>query len=66
MHRHLDAVLLFPADASRSILATGDLTQQNDPASTHQDVLLEFEELACTDPGYMDAGTHLIAAARRT
>jgi SAM-dependent methyltransferase len=110
MHRHLRPVLDLPDPANRSIVATGDLTKDSDPSSTHHchmfraaelraflqrpdlellwlsassalttghdaavlpterswDVVLEFEEVACTEPGYLDAGTHLIAAARRS
>lgn len=29
------------------------------------DLVLEFEAMACTEPGYLDAGTHLIAVVRR-
>ena len=29
------------------------------------EALLEYERAACTDPGYLDAGTHLLAAVRR-
>jgi SAM-dependent methyltransferase len=108
VHRHLAAVLVLPDSANRSIVATGDLTKETDPGSTHhchmfraaelrafldrsdlemlllsassavttgQDVamlsderswpmVLELESAACTEPGYLDAGTHLIAAVR--
>lgn len=109
VHRHLRAVLTLPEPANRSIVATGDLTKENDPSSTHHchlfraaelktfldepnaellwlsassalttgfeanvlpseqswGLVLELEEVACTQPGYLDAGTHLIAAVRR-
>jgi hypothetical protein len=32
---------------------------------SHWEALLEYERAACTEPGYLDAGTHLLAAARR-
>ena len=108
LHRHLDAVFTLPVEANRSIVATGDLTRENDPGSTHHchmfraaelrtfleragvellwlsassaittgveagvladiqkwDMLLEFEMMACREPGYLDGGTHLIAAVR--
>jgi SAM-dependent methyltransferase len=109
MHRHLAGVLTLPDAANRSIVATGDLTRESDPSSTHYchmyraaelralldrsdlslewisassgvatglergvvtderswQLVLEFELEACRQPGYLDAGTHLIAAVRR-
>ena len=109
LHRHLGAVLALPEAANRSIVATGDLTRENDPNSTHHchmfradelrsfldrpelalewlsassaittgvdaailpdesswRLVLDFEAMACTQDGYLDAGTHLIAAVRR-
>lgn len=109
VHRHLGGVLTLPEAANRSIVATGDLTEENDPASTHHchmyraaelrsfldrpelalewlsassaittgvdstvlpderswGLVLDIEARACTDEGYLDAGTHLIAAVRR-
>jgi SAM-dependent methyltransferase len=108
LHRHLAGVLTLPVEANRSIVATGDLTRENDPDSTHRchmfragelraflsrpglellwlsassaittgvepgvltdgekwEMVLDFEMMACTEPGYLDAGTHLIAVAR--
>ena len=109
VHRHMGAVLNLPEAANRSIVATGDLTEENDPASTHHchmfraaelrsfldrsdlalewlsassaittgvdaavlpaesswRLVLDFEAMACVEEGYLDAGTHLIAAVRR-
>lgn len=109
IHRHLRAVLELPDAANRSIVATGDLTKENDPKSTHHchmfraaelrafldrpelqlewlsassalttgldltvlpdesswPLVLELEEQATTEAGYLDAGTHLIAVVRR-
>jgi SAM-dependent methyltransferase len=109
VHRHLAAVLKLPEDANRSVIATGDLTEENDPTSTHHchmfraselrvfldrpalalewlsassaittgvdsavlpdehswNLVLDSEAMACTEEGYLDAGTHLIAAVRR-
>lgn len=31
----------------------------------HWETLIECERLACTELGYVDAGTHLLAAVRR-
>lgn len=110
LHRHLRAVLQLPLDANRVVIATGNLTKETDPSSTHfchmyrseelrtwlesagleirwlsaasavstghesslvadnspeWEALLEFERSACVEPGYLDAGTHLIAVVRR-
>src|SRR5204863_241665 len=35
IHRHLPGVLTLPDAANRSIVATGDLTRESDPSSTH-------------------------------
>jgi SAM-dependent methyltransferase len=108
VHRHLAAVRL-PDATNRSIVATGDLTKENEPGSTHHchmfraaelrsfldrpelellwlsassavttgvesaampderswGLVIDFEVMACTEAGYLDAGTHLIAAIRR-
>lgn len=34
-------------------------------APVNWEALIECERVACTDPGYVDAGTHLLAAVRR-
>ena len=108
LHRHLGAVLALSEGANRSIIATGDLTKETDPGSTHHchmfratelrtfldrpelellwlsassaittgldtallpderswPFLLEVESMACREPAYLDAGTHLIGALR--
>ena len=110
LHRHLAGVLTLPEGANRDIIATGDLTPENDSGSAHHchmfraaelrafldrpglelawfsassalatglepsilpderswEMLLDFETMACTEAGYLDAGTHLIAAVRRS
>lgn len=110
MHRYMQGVLGLPLASNRAIMATGNLTESDDPASTHHchmfrsaelrsfldrpglerlwmsaasalstghdsslvvdaaswDALLEFEEAACSDDGFLDAGTHLIAVVRHT
>jgi SAM-dependent methyltransferase len=110
LHRHLAAVLDLPESSNRRIVATGDLTAETEPDSTHHchlfradelrrflhrpslellwlsassaittgvdratvadeqrwPLILDLESQACIEPGYLDAGTHLIAALRRT
>jgi SAM-dependent methyltransferase len=110
VHRHLPAVLGLPESSNRRIVATGDLTAEAEPGSTHHchmfraaelrrfldrpnlellwlsassaittgldptivadeqswQLVLDLEAQACTEPGYLDAGTHLIAAVRRS
>ena len=45
IHRHLRAVLERPDAANRSIVATGDLTKENDPKSTHHCHMFRAAEL---------------------
>jgi SAM-dependent methyltransferase len=45
LHRHLGAVLALPESANRSIVATGDLTAENDPSSTHHCHMFRATEL---------------------
>lgn len=109
-HRHFAAVAVLSESANRKIIATGDLTKETDPSSTHYchmfraaelrafldrgnletlllsassavstgldtamlsderkwPFLLEVESVACIEPGYLDAGTHMIAVVRRS
>jgi 2-polyprenyl-3-methyl-5-hydroxy-6-metoxy-1,4-benzoquinol methylase len=111
LHRHLAALRDLPLAGLVDIVATGDLTPENDPTSRHKchmfssselvtllerhgfviealstsnalstnreplllelrqqpdrwHALLELERRATAQPGYVDGGTHLIAAAR--
>jgi 2-polyprenyl-3-methyl-5-hydroxy-6-metoxy-1,4-benzoquinol methylase len=50
--------------AASSALATG-VENEFITASAQWEALLEYEAVACGEPGYLDAGTHLLAAVRR-
>jgi SAM-dependent methyltransferase len=45
IHRHLRAVLTLPEANNRSIVATGDLTKESDPTSTHHCHMFRAAEL---------------------
>ena len=51
--------------SASSALTTG-LEPSIVPDERSWQVLLDFEAMACTEAGYLDAGTHLIAAVRRS
>jgi SAM-dependent methyltransferase len=51
--------------SASSALSTGVASSLVAPATAAWHTLLELESLACVEPGYLDAGTHLIATARR-
>lgn len=112
IHQYLHGILGFTAENNAAIIATGDLTKESDPTSTHfchlfrspelrelleshgltvelmsassgisavhgellnsfradatqWKQLIELEILACQQPGYLDAGTHLVAVGRK-
>jgi SAM-dependent methyltransferase len=50
--------------SASSALATGAAAEIA-PGTPVWDLLLELEREACVEPGYLDAGTHLIATAHR-
>jgi SAM-dependent methyltransferase len=51
--------------SASSALATGLPSSLVVPGTPAWETLLELERAACVEPGYLDAGTHLIATARR-
>ncbi len=50
--------------SASSALATG-VENEFITAAEQWEALLEYEAVACVEPGYLDAGTHLLAAVRR-
>ena len=50
--------------SASSALATGVETEFITTAEQWE-AWLEYEAVACVEPGYLDAGTHLLAAVRR-
>ena len=50
--------------SASSALATG-VENEFITAPEQWEALLEYEAVACVEPGYLDAGTHLLAAVRR-
>lgn len=51
--------------SAASAVSTGQDSSLVADSPTLWDALVEYERAACADPGYLDAGTHLIAVARR-
>ena len=51
--------------SASSALSTGLASSLAAPDTEAWHTLLELERLACVEPGHLDAGTHLIATARR-
>jgi SAM-dependent methyltransferase len=51
--------------SASSALSTGKPPSLAAPGTAAWDTLLELERAACVEPGYLDAGTHLIATAHR-
>ena len=51
--------------SASSALSTGAASALVTAGSPQWDTLLELERAACTEPGYLDAGTHLIGTAQR-
>jgi len=51
--------------SASSALSTDVASARVAPGTDAWHTLLELERMACVEPGYLDAGTHLIAAARR-
>jgi len=51
--------------SASSALSTGVPSSLVPPDTEAWHTLLELERMACIEPGYLDAGTHLIATARR-
>jgi hypothetical protein len=50
--------------SASSALATG-VENEFITALEQWEAWLEYEAVACVEPGYLDAGTHLLAAVRR-
>ena len=51
--------------SASSALSTGVASSLVAPETEAWHTLLELERMACVEPGHLDAGTHLIATARR-
>jgi hypothetical protein len=51
--------------AASSAVSTGVASSLAAPDTPAWDTVLALERLACVEPGYVDAGTHLIATGRR-
>jgi len=51
--------------SASSALSTGVASSLAAAGTPAWDTVLELERIACVEPGYLDAGTHLIATARR-